>query len=211
MVKDYHDYVIKDGKFVGEFEQMYQEVDDPWLHGDALDLQYEKILGLIDKYEICIRGGNVLDIGCGKGAFTARLKNKLPKARITGLDIAPTAIKKAIERHGKLGINFKVSDIIKDYKSIPGSFDLILMSQVMWYMLKDFEKIVSYLSKKSLAKMGYILINQSFYGAGAQKYGNEIIETPEEMINLVKMKLAARADTHKGKGINVLALFQKNE
>ena len=28
--KDYHDYVIKDGKLVGEFEQMYQNVKDPW-------------------------------------------------------------------------------------------------------------------------------------------------------------------------------------
>ena len=28
--KDYHDYVIKDGNFIGEFEQMYQNVDDPW-------------------------------------------------------------------------------------------------------------------------------------------------------------------------------------
>ena len=26
----YQDYVIKDGKFVGEFEQMYKDFDDPW-------------------------------------------------------------------------------------------------------------------------------------------------------------------------------------
>ena len=26
----YQDLVIKDGKFVGEFEKMYQEFDDPW-------------------------------------------------------------------------------------------------------------------------------------------------------------------------------------
>ena len=26
----YQDLVIKDGKFVGEFEKMYQEFSDPW-------------------------------------------------------------------------------------------------------------------------------------------------------------------------------------
>jgi len=27
---DYHDYVFKDGKFIGAFEEMYLNVDDPW-------------------------------------------------------------------------------------------------------------------------------------------------------------------------------------
>lgn len=26
----YQDYVIRDGKFVGKFEEMYQKFDDPW-------------------------------------------------------------------------------------------------------------------------------------------------------------------------------------
>ena len=26
----YQDFVIKDGEFVGEFEEMYQQVEDPW-------------------------------------------------------------------------------------------------------------------------------------------------------------------------------------
>ena len=29
--KRYQDYVIKDGKFVGDFEGLYQNTDDPWL------------------------------------------------------------------------------------------------------------------------------------------------------------------------------------
>jgi hypothetical protein len=28
--KKYQDYVIKDGKLVDEFEQMYQDFEDPW-------------------------------------------------------------------------------------------------------------------------------------------------------------------------------------
>ena len=33
--KDYHDYFIKDGRFIGRFDEMYKNVDDPW-HIDRL-------------------------------------------------------------------------------------------------------------------------------------------------------------------------------
>ena len=34
---DYKDYVIKDGKLVGAFEEMYQKVDNPW---GQMSMQY---------------------------------------------------------------------------------------------------------------------------------------------------------------------------
>ena len=30
--KNYQDYVIKNGKFIGEFEKCYQDFKDPWHH-----------------------------------------------------------------------------------------------------------------------------------------------------------------------------------
>lgn len=90
--KDYHDYVIKDGRFIGAFEEMYQNIDDPWHHGDATSIQYDLDLYLIGRFRICERGGLVLDMGCGKGAFTARLKQQMPNVHILGVDVAPTAI-----------------------------------------------------------------------------------------------------------------------
>ena len=30
--KKYQDFVIKDGKFIGDFEKCYQNFDDPWHH-----------------------------------------------------------------------------------------------------------------------------------------------------------------------------------
>jgi hypothetical protein len=32
--KDYHDYIVVDGRFVGEFEPMYRNCEDPW-HQEA--------------------------------------------------------------------------------------------------------------------------------------------------------------------------------
>lgn len=43
-LSDYHDYVFKDGKFVGAFEEMYRNVGDPWHHGDATAVHYDLAL-----------------------------------------------------------------------------------------------------------------------------------------------------------------------
>lgn len=43
--KDYHDYVIKNGGFIGKFEEMYQNIEDPWFHGEATAFHYD--LGLV--------------------------------------------------------------------------------------------------------------------------------------------------------------------
>lgn len=40
---NYHDFVIKDGVFVGKFEEMYKSFDDPW--GQKVDViqNYQKM------------------------------------------------------------------------------------------------------------------------------------------------------------------------
>jgi 2-polyprenyl-3-methyl-5-hydroxy-6-metoxy-1,4-benzoquinol methylase len=183
--KDYHDYIIKNGKFIGAFEQMYQDIDDPWHHGDASAIQYDIALFLIKRYKICVRGGRILDIGCGKGAFTSRIKKQIPKSRILAVDIAPTAIKKAKEKYGKLGIDFEVMDIRRDYNGLKEKFDLLVLSQLMWYVLPKFRNIIYHLKVK-LKRNGYVIVNQTFYKPGVQKYGVKIVSSEEDMLRFFK-------------------------
>jgi len=42
----YQDYVIKDGKLVGEFEQMYQDFDEPWQQTVREEYSSEKSVGI---------------------------------------------------------------------------------------------------------------------------------------------------------------------
>ena len=114
--KNYHNYVIKDGKFIGAFEEMYQNVEDPWHQTNVDTVPYEITLYLLKKYGICQNGGKVLDVGCGLGVFTAKLKEIMPKAEITATDVSPTAIKKAKSRFEHLGIDFSVMDIQVTHK-----------------------------------------------------------------------------------------------
>jgi len=207
--KDYHDYVIKNGKFIGEFEQMYQNVKDPWNHGAADISSYDMALYLMDKYNICKKGGAIFDIGCGKGAFTHRIKKACPKAKILAVDISETAVKKAKSQHGNSSIDFRVMDIQKEYKSIAGKFDLIVVSNVMWYILPDFSKIMNYL-KGSLKNNGYVLIRQTFYKKGEQKYGNNIISSPEDMVSLLSYNLVELIELNRTTVYEAVVLLQKN-
>ena len=92
---DYRDYVIKDGEFIGAFEEMYHNCPDPW-HQDGLQPLAEDIalLLLLSKR----RYQRILDIGCGKGRFTSRLKSATGSP-VTALDISSTAIEIAQSRY----------------------------------------------------------------------------------------------------------------
>ena len=205
---DYHDYVIKDGKFIGAFEEMYQNIDDPWHHGDATGIQYDLALYLIGRFRICAGGGLVLDFGCGKGAFTVRLKQQMPNAHILGVDIAPTAIKKAKQKYGYLGIEFETIDIQKEYKNIAEKFDLIVMSQLMWYILPNFRAIVNHLGNEVLKDDGHLLVNQAFYKPEEQKYGKEIVSTVEEMLKLVNLEVVEMIEISRLSDYGAIVLFK---
>jgi SAM-dependent methyltransferase len=206
---DYHDYVIKDGKFIGAFEEMYQNIEDPWSHGDATAVQYDLVLLLIKRNNICSNGGRILDIGCGKGAFTSRIKGMLDQCSVTGIDIAPTAIRHARNRYGSIGINFLALDIQQDYKKITGKFNLIIMSQILWYVLPSIREITDYLFSEVLSDDGCILINQAFYKPEKQSYGMDIMTSVEDLIRIVNMPPSEILEANRLTNHNAILLFRK--
>lgn len=84
----YQDYVIKDGKFIGEFESMYQNVAEvPW-HQDktAYDLICEFDLTILRHFYSKCKWRKILDVGCGLGYFTSRLKKNFFNCKVVGCD-----------------------------------------------------------------------------------------------------------------------------
>ena len=47
---DYHDYVIKDGRFIGAFEEMYRNCPDPWHQDEHEPLVEDAVLPLLSRY-----------------------------------------------------------------------------------------------------------------------------------------------------------------
>src|SRR5690348_12609511 len=95
----YHKYVFdtKNRKFIGDFEKMYaneeKENFDSWQQEDINDLSKQVSLLLMSPHSF----SSILDLGCGKGAFTRLLKNN--KNKVLGVDISQTAVRKALAKY----------------------------------------------------------------------------------------------------------------
>ena len=206
---NYRDYVIKDGQFIGAFEEMYRNIEDPWNHGNARAIQYDLVLLLLQRNGVCKDGGRILDIGCGKGAFTSRIQDSFPHCSITGIDISSTAIKFAKKNHHSSNTEFFTLDIQEDYRSITSQYNLVVMSQLIGYILPRLDEIVSYITKSVLAENGYLVINQAFYKPQEQTYGKEIISTVEDLLKYVKMPSLEMIESNRLTNHDAVILFRK--
>lgn len=162
MGNSYHDYVIKDGQFVGRFEEMYSECQKiPWHQDETasaiftdLDLSILRHMNARHSFE------RVADIGCGLGYVTSRMKMEVlgAKKSITGFDISVSAVLKA--RRMFPSISFEPLDISKPIPSnLYGIFDLVVCKECHWYVLNHLEQF-----QRNLLKMSkkWIYIVQSF-------------------------------------------------
>lgn len=182
-MEKYQDYAIKDGKFIGRFEEMYQKFANPWHQEEVIEHSYSRLNTVLTLQNMNAK--YVLEIGCGLGAFTNYLSQALPDILITGMDISETAVAKASTSYPQL--SFFVGDV-KDIDKIicqsEHKFDAIIFSEIMWFILPDLEQIINKLKENF---KGCLIINQTFYKSG-QQYGTEFFTNPDEMASYLKLK-----------------------
>lgn len=182
--KSYHDYVIKDGKFIGKFDEMYSEFNDPWTQS-AQPNKYSRMAGILHLKNFNIK--SVLECGCGLGYYADWIYRETeitPKS----VDISPVAIEKAKSLFPKL--DFSVVNICTDLKNYNG-FECVLLSEIVWYILPDLKSVFKTLEHHFKGK--YLLVNQVFY-KGTQKYGTEYFTNLDEFIKYVPFLLLARCE-----------------
>lgn len=183
--RDYHDYVFKDGRFVGDFEGMYRHSKEiPW-HQDkmAYDLCADVDIAILRKK----RFGQICDVGAGLGHFTNRLKTELaaPDGKtpeVVGLEVSPTAVACASREYPE--VRFVASDILaNDWAPDMGTFDLVIARDIIWYVCHDlqafFTRLVSLAGRDT--DRGFIHISQSFPST-ERWVGQEIAGSPEELL-----------------------------
>jgi SAM-dependent methyltransferase len=151
----------------GDFEAMYKDIDDPWGCGEYCNSLNNKVFCEMlfhKKYYT-----NILDIGSGLGELTSSLYEYNKGGNVSGWEISNTAVLKARKKYPM--IIFKNKNILID--SIDLKYDLITMSEVLWYLLDGlkevFEKIYNGLSDD-----GLLAIHQYF--PNEQKFGKEYID-----------------------------------
>ncbi|MBI1829553.1 MAG: methyltransferase domain-containing protein [Thaumarchaeota archaeon] len=185
--KKYQDYVIKDSKFIGRFNDMYQKFEDPW--NQTLDIHnaysYSRNCAIINLCRYKIK--SVVEFGCGLGYFTNLIKQNIPSIKIKGIDISKEAIKKAKKNWPKL--DFEVNNVrnIEKYSK----YNAMLFAEIMWYILDDLDMIFGKMLNHFEGK--YFLCNLVFY-KGQQKYGTEYFTNLKELIEYVPFQMIGHCE-----------------
>lgn len=190
----YQKYVfdIENRQFIGDFEDMYRneaiEKFDSWHQDDQRQLQRIIDIALIGEYNF----STIVDIGCGKGAFTHLLKKR--NNRVIGIDISETAIEVAGERYPD--IEFLSSDIsdLENFSILIRSLhdkhkiNLVFMSEVLSY-IENWSSLLDLISKNTEYLLISLFIPEN--PIGFVKSEDQLVSAAEknyEIIDLISLK-----------------------
>ncbi len=175
----YQDYVIRNGKFIGKFEEMYQDFDDPWNQSNETSATDKRIaLELVNE----VSARKILDVGCGLGHFSNQIQ-LASTARVLGIDISATAIRKATESY--LNCSFAVADILDFHVYRNFNPDTIIMAEVSWYVLDKLKSFLSFLRYE--LPHAYLIHTLTTYPPGVQKHGTDTFTNLPEILTFFDM------------------------
>lgn len=187
------------------FEMVFALASDPWQYTSVhAQTKYDHVLQLLLSSPI----SRVLELACAEGHFSVQLAPHVD--RLTCADISQIALNRAAKRctvHQLYNIEFVHLDITKDL--LPGSFDLIVCSEVLYYVggKSNLQKVCCKLAD-ALAPGGYLIttnanrVNDESASTrsgwlrpyGAQVIGETLASTPR--LQLVKEIRTAFFRTH---------------
>ena len=183
MKNNYQDYVIANGKLIGDFEGMYENFEDPW-HQSSEDHIFDSRRQIAINFCNRLRNkhgiSKVVELGCGFGHITENLR-KINFDAI-GTDISKVAIEKASKYYPEskfIQLNFNNFD--KLFALEP---NIIIMAEITWYILDDLDEFLKQLKKygKNSKKPTFLIHLLATYEPGTQKYGAEKFTNLDEII-----------------------------
>lgn len=182
---NYTDYVIRDGRFVGEFEEMYRDFADPWHQTTRERFSSEKAvaLNLLARLEQDHGVRRVVELGSGLGHFTARMAGL--GLDVTGIDVSETAVAKARAAHPGLTFTtarFNQFDVVRQLAP-----DVIVMAEITWYVLDDLRAFLTFI-RENLPDC-LVLHLLMTYPPGTQQYGREFFTDLDGILRFFDMRV----------------------
>ncbi|ARJ66548.1 hypothetical protein WV31_13160 [Magnetospirillum sp. ME-1] len=165
----YQDYVIRDGRLVGEFEDMYRDFDDPWHQVADETWATERAVGIcyLQRLQTRLGARKVVELGCGLGRYSARIAGT--GLQTIGLDISSTAVERA--RRECPGPGFEVGRL-SDYDLLRTlAPDVIVMAEITWYVLDQLDDFLTFL-RTDLPACSLVHLLTT-YAPGKQVYGRD--------------------------------------
>ena len=135
------------------FEKLYASDPDPWRFATS---DYER-----EKYDATLAAlagrqyGSAFEIGCSIGVLTQRLAAHC--THLLAVDVAEDALAKARTRCADLpAVTFAKLQIPRQWP--PGQFDLILFSEVLYYLSETDLAEIARLTREALNPAGTVLL-----------------------------------------------------
>lgn len=184
---DYHDYVFRDGKLVGEFELMYRNSTGiPW-HQDEqsnwVDVRLAReILRDFGKFS------EIHDLGSGTGHYLDIMAKQFLDAagKSFGYDISSTACEIAQKTFPHS--TFSVLDLtLEPSSSVPkvtncAQSRLFVIRATLWYVFPKLSTVIENIRKK-MADADKLLVVQNFPPINSQFIGKEVIKDHASLID----------------------------
>ena len=185
---DYHDYVIKDGKLLGEFEQMYKNAKNiPW-HQDEQEDWFDIRLTL----ELLMENAPydyILDFGAGLGFFLNILGENIGTDNCTliGMDISETACIKAkglFENANFMVFDLRDKPLTTNHKPQTTNHNkrLFCIRGTLWYVFPKINNVVHNIANH-ICKGERLLVSQNFPPLDSLFVGKDIIPDYQALIH----------------------------
>ena len=161
-------------EFVGDFEALYQNEDEPWAQsgdGERMAAYYAWSRDRLVNLLVGFSPNSVLEIGCGLGYVTDQIGQAILSAEVEGLDISPTAVQKARDLFPQN--KFLQGDICSADFSLTRSYDVVILSQILWYVIEAFPTTLA--NCDALLESGGRLVFSTAFLKTPQRYGAGIV------------------------------------
>jgi hypothetical protein len=188
---DHNDFVIKDGKLIGDWDSLYDNVSDPWNQSrkDHVTHTSRQIIILwCEKIRSLNEVNITLELGCGFGHLTGALTTRNFEA--IGVDISTQAISSAklLYPTGNFEVsNYNNGNLYEFY-----SPNIIIMSQLTWYILESLGEFLTYLKKyaQSIDESIFIIHSLAIYEDQIQKLGREKFTTHGQILEYMDSRIS---------------------